>query len=215
MDEAEKSGKRISVQTGSDDVERSSPAVRGSRDWRSPGAQMTPVANSASRGPDSQAIPDFITQTDANGNAVTPRSAAAINNARKSNSRSNVQIDRGGRSPEDNTDDHSEKGQLHSADDPCDMLLESLRMMCCCFMDDLKPGRTLAGQATQESDDRPRLLGDLHPDDVGKKCLVLDLDETLVHSSFRAVPNAVRRLCDSRHSGGCRRRAGFGPRDLR
>ncbi|KAJ3007692.1 UNVERIFIED_CONTAM: hypothetical protein HDU68_003390, partial [Siphonaria sp. JEL0065] len=26
--------------------------------------------------------------------------------------------------------------------------------------------------------------------DVGKKCLVLDLDETLVHSSFKAVPNA-------------------------
>jgi len=26
--------------------------------------------------------------------------------------------------------------------------------------------------------------------DVGKKCLVLDLDETLVHSSFRAVPGA-------------------------
>merc|ERR1711957_42250 len=29
-----------------------------------------------------------------------------------------------------------------------------------------------------------------HPDDVGKKCLVLDLDETLVHSSFRAVEGA-------------------------
>lgn len=28
-------------------------------------------------------------------------------------------------------------------------------------------------------------LGPIHPDDVGKKCLVLDLDETLVHSSFR------------------------------
>lgn len=28
-------------------------------------------------------------------------------------------------------------------------------------------------------------LGPIHPDDQGKKCLVLDLDETLVHSSFR------------------------------
>jgi TFIIF-interacting CTD phosphatase-like protein len=33
-------------------------------------------------------------------------------------------------------------------------------------------------------------LGALHPEDSGKKCLVLDLDETLVHSSFRAVPGA-------------------------
>lgn len=38
--------------------------------------------------------------------------------------------------------------------------------------------------------DRVRLLPKHHPDDVGKKCLVLDLDETLVHSSFRAVPGA-------------------------
>ena len=35
-----------------------------------------------------------------------------------------------------------------------------------------------------------RLLPSIHPDDKGKKCLVLDLDETLVHSSFRAVPGA-------------------------
>ncbi|KAL3806120.1 hypothetical protein ACHAXA_006104 [Cyclostephanos tholiformis] len=37
---------------------------------------------------------------------------------------------------------------------------------------------------------RIRLLPELHRDDIGKKCLVLDLDETLVHSSFRAVPGA-------------------------
>lgn len=34
------------------------------------------------------------------------------------------------------------------------------------------------------------LLGEVHPDDVGKKCLVLDLDETLVHSSFQPVEGA-------------------------
>ena len=38
--------------------------------------------------------------------------------------------------------------------------------------------------------DRVKLLPKIHPDDKGKKCLVLDLDETLVHSSFRAVPGA-------------------------
>ena len=34
-----------------------------------------------------------------------------------------------------------------------------------------------------------RLLGPQSSENVGKKCLVLDLDETLVHSSFQAVPN--------------------------
>lgn len=37
---------------------------------------------------------------------------------------------------------------------------------------------------------RAPLLGQRHPDDARKKCLVLDLDETLVHSSFKPVPNA-------------------------
>ncbi|KAJ1970720.1 hypothetical protein H4R35_005698 [Dimargaris xerosporica] len=36
----------------------------------------------------------------------------------------------------------------------------------------------------------PPLLPKLQRQDYGKKCLVLDLDETLVHSSFRAVENA-------------------------
>lgn len=32
-------------------------------------------------------------------------------------------------------------------------------------------------------------LGDQRPCDIGKKTLVLDLDETLVHSSFQPSPN--------------------------
>lgn len=36
--------------------------------------------------------------------------------------------------------------------------------------------------------DKP-ILPPVAPQDKGKLCLVLDLDETLVHSSFRAVPN--------------------------
>ncbi len=33
------------------------------------------------------------------------------------------------------------------------------------------------------------MIGPPHEEDVGKKSLILDLDETLVHSSFRPVPN--------------------------
>ncbi|KAI8089056.1 phosphatase PSR1 [Halteromyces radiatus] len=34
-----------------------------------------------------------------------------------------------------------------------------------------------------------QLLPPLLPEDIGRKCLVLDLDETLVHSSFKMIPN--------------------------
>ena len=104
--------------------------------------------------------------------------------------------------------------------DACDSLLDSLRMMCCCLMpeDDNATASEAnvesrsnatgpVGYSTRGHDaplllaedsalrnannpDRIKLLPELHHDDHGKKCLVLDLDETLVHSSFRAVPGA-------------------------
>jgi hypothetical protein len=103
--------------------------------------------------------------------------------------------------------------------DACDSLLDSLRMMCCCLLPedehavtagDTKDAQNLSspvGYSTRGHDaplllaedsalnnkdkpDKVKLLPDLHRDDHGKKCLVLDLDETLVHSSFRAVPGA-------------------------
>ena len=103
--------------------------------------------------------------------------------------------------------------------DACDSLLDSLRMMCCCLLpedDHVVEGDNAkgvqiptspVGYSTRGHDaplllaedsalnngnnpDRVRLLPELHRDDIGKKCLVLDLDETLVHSSFRAVPGA-------------------------
>ncbi|KAG0257703.1 hypothetical protein BGZ95_005153, partial [Linnemannia exigua] len=36
----------------------------------------------------------------------------------------------------------------------------------------------------------PGLLGPIAPEHLGRKCLVLDLDETLVHSSFKLIPQA-------------------------
>ncbi|KAJ3108536.1 hypothetical protein HDU97_000818 [Phlyctochytrium planicorne] len=42
----------------------------------------------------------------------------------------------------------------------------------------------------QQPQEKRWLLPALDAEDTGKKCLVLDLDETLVHSSFKAVPNA-------------------------
>lgn len=74
----------------------------------------------------------------------------------------------------------------------------SLRCLFCCFCAPSGEGAA-EGQGQEmsvvSSRSRPRdsgapLLGPRHARDKGKKCLVLDLDETLVHSSFRPVPGA-------------------------
>lgn len=147
--------------------------VRGGGDLRSPGARKSPVNSN-------EHIPDFITQTDKYGNATTPRLSPAIQDAKK-----NPRGDDG-----DNLDI-----------DPCETLLDSIRLMCCCLV----PESAVITKQTQSNlqtvvttqltekdkeNDTVRLLPPIHPDDRGKKCLVLDLDETLVHSSFRAVAGA-------------------------
>jgi hypothetical protein len=160
--------------------------TRGSRDLRSPGVQKTPTASAAP-------LPDFITQTDANGNASTPRSAKSIEGARQihpTGPKPHLHVDKNGELNEE--DDDSKKDLLDV--DPCEALLDGLRMMCCCLLPEETTKKLQMG-GTQDSSvadkvDRVRLLGALHPEDTGKKCLVLDLDETLVHSSFRAVPGA-------------------------
>jgi len=165
---------------------RTPPNVRGTSDIRSPGEEKTPIAQQAELN-NNQALPDFITQTDANGNATTPRSSQGIQgagNSRQSGPKSRFHVGRQGKLTEDDDEDSSECNE----EDPCETLFENLRMMCCCVMDDhhIK----LEAVETEESDSLVKLLGNLHPDDTGKMCLVLDLDETLVHSSFRPVPNS-------------------------
>lgn len=170
--------------------------MRGSKDLRSPGMPKSPAAESVP-------IPDFITQTDASGNATTPRSAQAIVAARKSkldiSSPESKTIPASGRGDPADDDDSISKDTVQET---CETLVDSLRMMCCCLASpDMEESHThqkkITSKETLESEDiaeaktvRPKLLGSIHPNDEGKKCLVLDLDETLVHSSFRAVEGA-------------------------
>ena len=68
-----------------------------------------------------------------------------------------------------------------------------LETICCCLWsssnDDGRAEAMLAHDSEMRRRQQP-LLGEVAAKDAGKKCLVLDLDETLVHSSFRAMPNA-------------------------
>ena len=217
-------------------------------------------------------LADFITQTDKYGNASTPRTAEAITSARKLHpegpkpllhvdSETGVVMEGEDAigSPPHHHGSHEAllnkdegEGQLGGAEDTCDTLLDSFRMMCCCLLpedpntnnnngNNTTTSGTTGGDAGNKKDDHStsstsskssnpnnhtsnntntsypigystrghdapllleedsalrnnpkniKLLPDLHYKDVGKKCLVLDLDETLVHSSFRAVPGA-------------------------
>lgn len=170
--------------------------LRGRTDIRSPGVKKTPknaVPVHEDHFPDDEVddnfpVPDLITQTDKYGRASTPRAAGALTKAR------HEQV------PPSQPKDEDEE-------EPCDNILESLRMMCCCFLPEepssvknqtdnnkaeecnISAPQQLRGNG-EKSSSTIKLLPQIHPDDKGKKCLVLDLDETLVHSSFRAVPGA-------------------------
>eukprot|EP00579_Thalassiosira_antarctica_P004603 CAMPEP_0201893942 /NCGR_PEP_ID=MMETSP0902-20130614/39735_1 /ASSEMBLY_ACC=CAM_ASM_000551 /TAXON_ID=420261 /ORGANISM="Thalassiosira antarctica, Strain CCMP982" /LENGTH=427 /DNA_ID=CAMNT_0048425889 /DNA_START=105 /DNA_END=1385 /DNA_ORIENTATION=- len=252
-------------QDGGRNDPKTPPGVRGHHDLRSPGVKKTPLNadarqkttgfynddnnDPAAENAAAAAIPDFMTQTDKYGNATTPRTAEGISAARRmhpSGPKPKLHVD--GETGALIQGDGVEKDSTASSevDDPCDTLLDSFRMMCCCLYEDgtqpshgtaalpgtsggggsiakvdnvQKEGSTTApntpdstpsypiGYSTRGHDapllleehsalrnandpNRFKLLPELHVDDRGKKCLVLDLDETLVHSSFRAVPGA-------------------------
>lgn len=53
-----------------------------------------------------------------------------------------------------------------------------------------EPRTQTASLASQTADDKIALLPSIRPEHKGRKCLVLDLDETLVHSSFKILHQA-------------------------
>jgi len=61
------------------------------------------------------------------------------------------------------------------------------RLFSCCFAPRGAANVEMANRAPGTTE---ALLPPIAPEDRGKKCLVLDLDETLVHSSFKPVANA-------------------------
>jgi hypothetical protein len=170
-------------------------SVRGETDLRSPGQRMTPKVLPAKLAALDAPLPDFITQTDKDGNAITPRSESAIQQARvehPTGAKPKLHIDKDGKLTE-------EESERQIVDACAETLLDSIRIMCCCLLPPEESTATERSSSTQTEliekppeplVERPSLLPKLHVDDHGKKCLVLDLDETLVHSSFRAVPGA-------------------------
>lgn len=159
----------------------STPGVRSNADLRSPGQRKSPTFQQSEL---EHPVPDFITQTDRFGNASTPRNADAVTKARK---------DHPLQSPTEQSGDEEDDSHVEAC---AETLLDSLRLVCCCLAPEesapAKKNETMKRQQMVETqkENVPRLLPAIHPEDTGKKCLVLDLDETLVHSSFRAVPGA-------------------------
>lgn len=152
-------------------------SIRSNSDLRSPGQRKSPTFQQGEA-----PLPDFITQTDRYGNASTPRSNDALDKARQQHPPLQSPTEQSG-------EDDDEESHVEAC---AETFLDSLRLVCCCLApDETTPVKQAPKQIVAEQKENvPRLLPAIHPDDTGKKCLVLDLDETLVHSSFRAVPGA-------------------------
>ena len=191
--------------------------VRGRSDIRSPGISKTPSIVKPGRqqqqppSPTSTAqIPDFITQTDKYGNASTPRNPNAIQSASHKRVEHAEEADE--QYPPIEQEDSCDT-LLESLRMMCCCLIPdtqhdlaksttptsrtqpiSERKMQITKQRRTNGGGTVYGHIDESArfhvSQQIKLLPPILPEDEGKPCLVLDLDETLVHSSFRAVAGA-------------------------
>jgi len=136
-------------------------------------------------------LADFITQTDANGKAIVNK---------KSEHKTQGKRFKGSKIVPAEKESATEKRSSSQARNKLSFV-ESLQSFCCyaAGVENDSPGQQksqrdaprLVRPSDQEIADEPLkgfLLPPKHPKDAGKKTLVLDLDETLVHSTFKAVP---------------------------
>eukprot|EP00602_Paraphysomonas_sp_CaronLab_P009810 CAMPEP_0185025682 /NCGR_PEP_ID=MMETSP1103-20130426/8783_1 /TAXON_ID=36769 /ORGANISM="Paraphysomonas bandaiensis, Strain Caron Lab Isolate" /LENGTH=332 /DNA_ID=CAMNT_0027558951 /DNA_START=184 /DNA_END=1179 /DNA_ORIENTATION=+ len=119
---------------------------------------------------------DIITQTDKDGKAKTVRMAAGTS--------------------------HQKEADKDPVDDVSPPRYPLWKQLLCCFCRGttnhrtrttqlVKPPRISSPRSKRTSiSGQTRLMGDPSPKCAGRKCLALDLDETLVHSSFQYVENA-------------------------
>lgn len=162
-------------------------------------------------------IPDFITQTDKYGNASTPRSQSALDSPHIEKSNTDETSELNGREVPQSEPDACDT-LLESFRMMCCCLLPDTEGIKQQQREDeqAQKSNTIDGRSVRKMQITKRrmngrqgscyghvdetstfheitkikLLPSIVPEDYGKKCLVLDLDETLVHSSFRAVQGA-------------------------
>lgn len=189
-----------------------SPGISKTPSSVDPSQKQTPTNNKNNDGDAETAIPDFITQTDKYGNASTPRSQSALTPTQRDIEKSDTdetEINDTDASqtdacdtllenlrmmcccllpgaPEINTHDNHSGSGSNGGGSERKMQITKKRI--------LPGGGSTYGHIDETSTFREtaqiKLLPSIIPQDKGKNCLVLDLDETLVHSSFRAVSGA-------------------------
>ena len=189
-----------------------SPGISKTPSSVDPSQKQTPTNNKNNDDDAETAIPDFITQTDKYGNASTPRSQSALTPTQRDIEKSDTdetEINDTDASqtdacdtllenlrmmcccllpgaPEINTHDNHSGSGSNGGGSERKMQITKKRI--------LPGGGSTYGHIDETSTFREtaqiKLLPSIIPQDKGKNCLVLDLDETLVHSSFRAVSGA-------------------------